>query len=173
MSYNYAKHVTSPGRYGVSGRGDLSTLLNNMGTMGRYAGYLTVGPALGDRYLLEVGRCNDESVEECVSKPKQIVVDNIPKGKLKVDTPFGAAKFQGLIPSIGEDMFSLAIPSDWKKRSSKKCIKRSASVGHSNRFTNVSFCGPNMGGGGSCFGVQHVLVILLILLLVCSFFSRQ
>ena len=173
MSYNYAKHVTSPGRYGVSGRGDISTLLNNMDTMKNYAGYLTVGPPLGDRYLLEVGRCNDESEDECVSKPKQIVVDNIPKGKLRVDTPFGAAKFQGLIPSIGEDMYSLAIPSDWKKRSSKKCIKRTASVGHSDRFTNVEFCGPNMGGGGSCVGVQHVLVILLILLLVCSFFSRQ
>jgi len=174
MSYNYAKHVTSPGSYGVSGKGDIPTLLGNMGTMGKYAGYLTFGPALGDRYLLEVGRCNDESEEECISKPKQIVVDNIPEGKLKVDTPFsfvGPIEFLGLIPSIGEDMLSLSSLSDWKKRSSKKCIKRTASIGHSDKFTDVEFCGPNMGGGGSCVSVQHVLVILLILLLLCSFFS--
>ena len=173
MSYNYAKHVTSPGRYGVSGKGDIPTLLGNMGPMGKYVGYITVGPPLGDRYLLDVGKCNDDSVPECVSKTKKIVVDNIPKGWLRFSTPFGAAEFKGLIPSIGEDMISLAKPSDWEKRSSNKCIKRTASVGHSNRFTNVEFCGPNMGGGGrSCVSPEQILIILLILLLVCSFFSR-
>ena len=108
-----------------------------------------------DRYLLGVGKCND-SVPECVSKTK-IVVDNIPKGLLRFNTPFGASRFKGLIPSIGEDMISLKYkPIDWEKRSSNKCIKRTASVGHSNRFTNVEFCGPNMGGGGrSCVSLEQ------------------
>ena len=177
--YNPAKGVRNPKSLGVNPSGD--ALIKNMDSLKTYAGYITTGPGLGDRYLLNVGQCNDESVEECRLKTKQIVVDNVPEGVLKIRTPFGKTEFKGLIPSIGEDMWRLADPSAWGKRTSLKCIKRTADVGDTEAgFKPIEFCGPDMGGGlkndNSQDEIQSlyqgVLMFTLFLLLVIAFFSR-
>tara|TARA_B000000557_G_C20632522_1_gene382826 strand:+ start:69 stop:635 length:567 start_codon:yes stop_codon:yes gene_type:complete len=184
MVYNYAKNVSSPRTIGVTGEGSLKAMTDSMGAMSKYAGFITVGPKVGDKYLIDVGKCNEDSVEECKFKRKNIIVNNIPEGMLKISTPFGAAEFKGFIPSIGEDMIGLINPSDWVKRASNKCIMREDTVGSADvvrgksvsNLKSVKFCGPDMSGGGNKERKENVtsicLVVSLFLLLVVRFFSN-
>ena len=106
--YKYFTYIKSPSEMGMSDKGSVSTLGNDVAGLVKYMDTLVTGGGaqkggddpLGDRYFLDTGaKCSDTETGNQVTR--SIYIDNVPNG----DIPFvteglnsNLTSFEGIIP---------------------------------------------------------------------------
>lgn len=100
QDFPYKDYIKPPEEIGVSPRGDVGTLINDIGGLINYVKVLTEGKGtavrgnqpLGNRYFFKTGaKCKDIKTDE--EKDRYLYIDNVPAGALKGLLP-------GLVQSI-------------------------------------------------------------------------
>jgi hypothetical protein len=113
-SYPYHKYIRKPDELGVSGKGDLKTLGNDISAMIGYTGVLVTGTStaqavspLGDKYFID-------TTSQCKSSDgmvqRSVFLSNIPEGKIPfISSAMGTnfSNFRGLIPGMMENLGSI------------------------------------------------------------------
>tara|TARA_Y100000589_G_C27166711_1_gene635086 strand:- start:416 stop:1042 length:627 start_codon:yes stop_codon:yes gene_type:complete len=143
QDYHYPNYITPPGHFGVSSKGNISTLFKNINASVQYGKYLNISPVLGNNYFINAGKCGKSSSPECKGKDKWIYVRNIPTGKIpciNLPTPF-----KGLIPGVMEsatdlDPAKLLKSMAGKGSGSTKCYSRTELVGPSTCMKKQTKC---------------------------------
>ena len=113
-SYNYAANVRTPGSIGISPKGTLTALGNDITGLISYTQLLvegtgkasSTGQPMGNRYFLKtMGTCQDIATKNTVDR--YIYINNIPMGNIPfVSESIGGnfSSFRGLIPGMFSDM---------------------------------------------------------------------
>lgn len=112
--YGYYKKISSPGELGMSGKGSMGALTNDIAGIVDYVKVLVsgsgraskTGKPLGDRYFLKTGgQCKDYKTNKVVTR--SMYIDNVPSS----DIPFISdvtgvqfPEFRGIIPGIMDDL---------------------------------------------------------------------
>lgn len=104
MSYSYSDNIKSPTEIGVSSKGNLTALGNDIDGIDDYINVLTSGKSkaqkvspLGDKYFMDTkATCTDSSG---ASQERYVFINNIPDGII--------AGEKGLIPGIVEDIIDM------------------------------------------------------------------
>ena len=115
--YKYFKYVLSPSEMGMSDKGSVSALGNDVNGLIKYMDTLVTGGGaqrggddpLGDRFFLQTGaKCSDTATGNQVTR--SIFIDNVPNG----DIPFiteglntNLTSFEGLIPGAMQSVFNI------------------------------------------------------------------
>ena len=115
--YKYFTYIKSPSELGISSKGSISALGNDVTGLVKYMDTLVTGGGaqkggkdpLGDRFFLKTGaKCSDVSTGDQVTR--SIYVDNIPNG----DIPFiteglntNLSSFEGIIPGSMQSAFNI------------------------------------------------------------------
>ena len=115
--YRYFKYILSPGEMGMSSKGSVTALGNDVTGLDRYMTTLVNGGGaqrgsnnpLGDRFFLETGaKCSDVKTGNQVVR--SIYIDNVPNG----DIPFvteglntNLTDFEGIIPGAMQSAFNI------------------------------------------------------------------
>jgi hypothetical protein len=102
--YPYDEYIKAPASIGVSSRGSLAVLGDDIKAITAYVGVLMSGnskaqmaPRLGNKYFMDTKTtCNTKTGE---TVPRYVFVNNIPSGKI--------AGYQGLVPGILENTVQL------------------------------------------------------------------
>lgn len=110
--YSYSEKIKNPSSIGMSARGSMHTLGNDIKGLRAYMDVLIKGNGgraskvngpLGDKYFVEtIQNCKDVNTEDIV--PRSIYVNNVPYGNIPfltgggMDTQYN--EFRGLIPGI-------------------------------------------------------------------------
>ncbi len=102
--YSYTDQLKEPKQIGVSGKGDLTTLKNDIKGIQSYVSVLTTGNSraqtvspLGNKYFLDMGsNCKDATGK---SQARYAFINNIPDGKFMGQ--------KGLVPGILEDLAAI------------------------------------------------------------------
>jgi len=113
-SYNYAANVRTPGSIGISPKGTLTALGNDITGLISYTQLLvegtgkasSTGRPMGNRYFMKtMGTCQDIVTKNTVDR--YIYINNIPMGNIPfVSESIGGnfSSFRGLIPGMFSDM---------------------------------------------------------------------
>jgi hypothetical protein len=104
MAYSYSDNIKSPTQIGVSSKGNLTALGDDIDAIDDYINVLTSGKSkaqkvspLGDKYFMDTkATCTDSSGK---SQERYVFINNIPDGVI--------AGEKGLIPGIVEDIIDL------------------------------------------------------------------
>ena len=104
MAYSYSDNIKSPTQIGVSSKGNLTALGNDIDAIGDYIDVLTTGKSkaqkvspLGDKYFMDTNAtCTDS---KGATQERYVFINNIPDGMI--------AGEKGLIPGIVEDIVNL------------------------------------------------------------------
>jgi len=104
MAYSYSDNIKSPTQIGVSSKGNLTALGNDIDAIEEYIDVLTTGKSkaqrvspLGDKYFMNTtATCSDSSGK---SQERYVFINNIPDGMI--------AGEKGLIPGIVEDIIDM------------------------------------------------------------------
>ena len=153
--YNYADHIKSPTRMGVSNSGDMYASINDLNAIFPYIDTLLYGKnvisdpsvwdlyPLGNNYFIKSGTCGDKSSKECINKPRYIYVRNVPSGVIPCMGSFSPkTKMKGLVPGIIEDIADInpfAIFNDIRGKGAiinDKCITQTLPVGRTSRHSH-------------------------------------
>ena len=117
--YEYHKKIKTPDQLGMSGRGSLSALSNNIAGIVNYVGILITGGKdnrashvkgpLGDKYFLKTGaECTDYKTKNLV--PRSIYINNKPTGRIPLISELTEQKFdyfKGLAPGVLSDLYEI------------------------------------------------------------------
>ena len=107
-SYPYYKYIKSPGEMGMSDKGTLDTLGNDINGLISYSEVLVTGKsnasatgqALGNKFFLKTGgKCKDTATKKEVDR--YIYIDHVPSGNVPfISSGMGVSfsEFEGLIP---------------------------------------------------------------------------
>ena len=107
-SYPYYKYIKSPGEMGMSDKGTLDTLGNDISGLISYSEVLVTGKsnasatgqALGNKFFLKTGgKCKDTATKKEVDR--YIYIDHVPSGNVPfISSGMGVSfsEFEGLIP---------------------------------------------------------------------------
>ena len=113
-SYPYYKNVKLPGEIGMSDKGTIKALTNNIDGLINYVEVLVTGKSkasasggpMGNKFFLQTGgKCMDTKTQEQVDR--FIYVNNIPDGNIPfLSSGLGVnfSDFKGLIPGVMSDM---------------------------------------------------------------------
>lgn len=104
MSYSYSDNIKSPTEIGVSSKGNLTALGNDIDAIEDYIAVLVTGNSkaqtvspLGDKYFMDTkATCTDSSG---ATQERYVFINNIPDGII--------AGEKGLIPGIVEDIIDM------------------------------------------------------------------
>jgi hypothetical protein len=111
-TYPYHENIKTPEKLGVSDKGNLTALGNNIKAMQGYVGVLVTGDSkaqraspLGNQYFMDTGTtCKDMNGD---SQARYAYVNNIPDGTIPlISSAMGqnTSQYKGLVPGILEDM---------------------------------------------------------------------
>jgi len=119
--YDYNSKIYNPSQLGMSDKGDLKTLTNNIGGIIGYTDLLMFGNSnasttrqpLGNSYFLNTGaKCKDSASGKIVDR--SVYIDNVPSGIIKMpnyNSNLGSnnvkTSFKGLIPGLTESIIKL------------------------------------------------------------------
>lgn len=117
--FQYYNFIKKPAELGVSSRGDLKTLANDVKGIMNYTQLLVSGNGsasslkgnnpLGNQFFLKTGgQCTDYKTGE--TQPRYMYVNNIPSDKLPIVSNLAGAKFKnlrGLVPGIMHNMYAI------------------------------------------------------------------
>ncbi len=109
--YNYSKQIKTPSQLGMSGKGNLKTIANNINGLKSYTEVLVTGKSdaqrtkgpLGNKFFLETGgTCKDKNTGKNVQR--SIYISNVPDGSIPFITQgLGGVRlktFRGLVPGM-------------------------------------------------------------------------
>ena len=111
--FPYKDYIKSPDELGMSSRGDIGTLTNDIGGLFNYIQVLTEGRGrairgdkpLGNRYFFKTGaKCKDIKTDE--EKDRYLYIDNVPAGSLKGLLPGLVQNITKIKPEKLFDVFS-------------------------------------------------------------------
>lgn len=115
--YEYYKKIAKPGDLGVSGKGSIGALSDDIGAIISYVEVLvsgsgrgnTPGKPLGNKFVLETGgQCKDYKTDKTVTR--SMYINNVPTKKIPLLSNISGMDFpdiRGLVPGIMEDMYSI------------------------------------------------------------------
>ena len=112
--YKYYQNISTPSEMGMSGKGNLKTLGNDLEGLMAYVQLLIsgqgnaskTGQPLGNKYFLQTkAQCREETTNQIV--PRSIYINNIPMGSIPfIGTGMGMdfTEFRGILPGMVEDL---------------------------------------------------------------------
>ncbi len=115
--YKYYKFIATPSQLGVSGKGNVGALTNDIASIIDYVQILISGkgPAnrkgqpLGDRFFLKTGgQCKDYKTGKLVTR--QMYIDNVPSGEIPIVsnlTGINFPEFRGLVPGVVDNIMDM------------------------------------------------------------------
>jgi hypothetical protein len=137
QDYSYYQNIKAPGDLGMSSKGDLKTLTNDVAGLIDYVQVLVSGKSkasktgkpLGNKYFLNTGgaTCLDTATNKEV--PRSIYINNVPQGNIPIisgATGVNFTEFRGLIPGTISNLNVLnpmALISAFKSGSTPPCQK--------------------------------------------------
>ena len=116
--YKYFKQIKMPSEMGMSGSGNISTLVKDIGGLIGYVQVLSAGGGeasrvpgpLGDKFFLQTGaKCKDKKTGEKVTR--SLYINNVPDGSIPfISSGLGGVNFtemEGLVPGTLSNMANI------------------------------------------------------------------
>jgi len=114
--YNYYKHIKNPSQLGMSGKGNMKALSNDIAGIMDYVEVLVsgTGPAssgkpLGDKFFIKTaGKCKDYKTNKVVTR--SMYVNNIPTKKIPILSNISGMSFpdfRGIVPGMVENIYDI------------------------------------------------------------------
>ena len=116
-NYPYYKNIKTPDEIGMSSKGTLSALGNDINGLSAYINVLVAGKSeasrtgepLGNKYFLKTGaKCTDTKTNDLVDR--YMYIDNVPEGNIPIISSGAGTNFsdfRGLIPGILSNLNNL------------------------------------------------------------------
>jgi hypothetical protein len=114
--YNYYSHIRNPSELGMSGKGNLKALSNDIAGIMDYVEVLVsgTGPAssgkpLGDKFFIKTaGQCKDYKTNKLVNR--SMFINNIPTKKIPIISNLSGMSFpdfRGIVPGMVENIYDI------------------------------------------------------------------